>query len=142
MVDKILVRRKLNKMIKYIGQLEEVNKYTLEDYLDNFFIKRTTERLVQLVVEVATDINAHIVVDEGYSPPDDYYNSFLRLSEIGVISQSFAKELAPSAGLRNRLVHEYEEIDDKIVFKSIKKAIENYSKYIKIIEKYLKNKVV
>ena len=135
----MLVRRKLNKMIKYIGQLEEVNKYTLEDYLDNFFIKRTTERLVQLVVEVATDINAHIVVDEGYSPPDDYYNSFLRLSEIGVISQSFAKELAPSAGLRNRLVHEYEEIDDKIVFKSIKKAIENYSKYIKIVEKYLKN---
>ena len=135
----MLVRRKLNKMIKYIGQLEEVNKYTLEDYLDNFFIKRTTERLVQLVVEVATDINAHIVVDEGYSPPDDYYNSFLRLSEIGVISQSFAKELAPSAGLRNRLVHEYEEIDDKIVFKSIKKAIENYSKYIKIIEEYLKN---
>ena len=138
MVDKMLVRRKLNKLIEYIKQLEEVNKYTLEEYLDNFFIKRTSERLLQLLIEVATDINAHIVVDEGYSPPDDYYNSFLRLSEIGVISQNFAKELAPSAGLRNRLVHEYEDINDKIVFKSIKTAIDNYSKYIKIIDDYLK----
>src|SRR6056297_2260743 len=134
MVEKMLVRRKLNKMIEYIEQLKEVNKYTLDDYLDNFFIKRTSERLVQLIVEVATDINGHIIVDEGYSPPEDYYNSFLKLSETGVISNDFAKELAPSAGLRNRLVHEYEEIDDEIVFKSVKKAIDNYSKYIKEIE--------
>jgi len=137
MVEKMLVRRKLNKMIEYIEQLKEVNKYTLDDYLDNFFIKRTSERLVQLIVEVATDINGHIIVDEGYSPPEDYYNSFLKLSETGVISNDFAKELAPSAGLRNRLVHEYEEIDDEIVFKSVKKAIDNYSKYIKEIEEYL-----
>ena len=139
MVEKMLVRRKLNKMIEYIEQLKEVNKYTLDDYLDNFFIKRTSERLVQLIVEVATDINGHIIVDEGYSPPEDYYNSFLKLSETGVISNDFAKELAPSAGLRNRLVHEYEEIDDEIVFKSVKKAIDNYSKYIKEIDEYLEN---
>jgi len=35
------------------------------------------------------------------------------------------------------LVNEYEEIDDEIVFKSVKKAIDNYSKYIKEIEEYL-----
>lgn len=138
MVEKKLVRRKLNKMIEYIEQLKEVNKYTLDDYLDNFFIKRTSERLVQLIVEVATDINGHIVVDEGYFPPEDYYNSFFKLSEVGVISKDFAKDLAPSAGLRNRLVHEYEEIDDEIVFKSVKSAIENYSKYVKEIDEYLK----
>jgi len=139
MVEKMLVRRKLNKMIEYIEQLKEVNKYTLDDYLDNFFIKRTSERLVQLIVEVAIDINGHIIVDEGYSPPEDYYNSFLKLSETGVISGKFAKELAPSAGLRKRLLYEYEEIDDEIVFKSIKKAIDNYSKYIKEIDEYLEN---
>ena len=138
MVERKLIRRKLNKMIEYIEQLKEVNKYTLDDYLDNFFIKRTSERLVQLIVEVATDINGHIVVDEGYSPPEDYYTSFLKLSEAGVISKDFAKDLAPSAGLRNRLVHEYEEIDDEIVYKSVKRAIENYSKYIKEIDEYLK----
>jgi len=40
--------------------------------------------------------------------------------------------------LRNRLVHEYEEIDDEIVYNSIQKTIANYKKYIKKIESYLK----
>ena len=120
MEEKVLIRRKLNKMSEYIDELIEVNKYTLDDYLDNFYMKRTAERLIQLIVEVATDINGHIVVDEGYSPPEDYYNSFLKLSETGAISIDFAKELAPSAGLRNRLLYEYEEIDDEIVFNSVK----------------------
>ncbi|RCW57374.1 HepT-like ribonuclease domain-containing protein [Halanaerobium sp. ST460_2HS_T2] len=44
-----------------------------------------------------------------------------------------------SAGLRNRLVHEYEEIDDKIVYKNIQKTINSYQKYIRKIENHLKN---
>jgi hypothetical protein len=37
MTDPLIVRRKLNKMIEYLGQLKEVNQYTMENYLDNFF---------------------------------------------------------------------------------------------------------
>lgn len=139
MTDPLIVRRKLNKMIEYLGQLEEVNQYTMENYLDNFFVKRTAERLIQLIVETATDINGHLIVSSGHKPPADYYTSFIKLSEYQIVNQKFAEEIAPSAGLRNRLVHEYEEIDDQIVYKSIQKTIESYKKYIKKIENYLKN---
>jgi len=44
-----------------------------------------------------------------------------------------------SAGLRNRLVYEYEKIDDKIVYKNIQKTINSYQKYIRKIENHLKN---
>ena len=134
MTDPLIVRRKLNKMIEYLGQLEEVNQYTMENYLDNFFVKRTAERLIQLIVETATDINGHLIVSSGHKPPADYYTSFIKLSDCQIVSQKFAEEIAPSAGLRNRLVHEYEEIDQ-----SIQKTLASYKKYIKIIEKYLKN---
>jgi len=139
MTDPLIVRRKLNKMIEYLGQLEEVNQYTMENYLDNFFVKRTAERLIQLIVETATDINGHLIVSSGHKPPADYYTSFIKLSDCQIVSQKFAEEIAPSAGLRNRLVHEYEEIDDQIVYQSIQKTLASYKKYIKIIEKYLKN---
>ncbi|MFN2341136.1 MAG: DUF86 domain-containing protein [Halanaerobium sp.] len=138
MTDPFIVRRKLNKMIEYLGQLEEVNQYTLENYLDNFFVKRTAERLIQLVVETATDINGHLIVSSGHKPPADYYTSFVKLSDCQILDKKFAKEIAPSAGLRNRLVHEYEEIDDQIVYKSIQKTIKSYKKYIKEIENYLR----
>lgn len=129
MTDPLIVRRKLNKMIEYLGQLKEVNQYTLENYLDNFFVKRTAERLIQLIVETATDINGHLIVSSGHKPPADYYTSFIKLSDYKILDEEFAKEIAPSAGLRNRLVHEYEEIDDEIVYNSIQKTIESYIKY-------------
>ena len=139
MTDPLIVRRKLNKMIEYLDQLEEVNQYTLENYLDNFFVKRTAERLIQLIVETATDINGHLIVSSGHKPPVDYYTSFIKLSDLQILDQKFAEEIAPSAGLRNRLVHEYEEIDDEIVYNSIQKTIKSYEKYIRKIESYLKN---
>lgn len=139
MTDPLIVRRKLNKMIEYLGQLEEVNQYSLENYLDNFFVRRTGERLIQLIVETATDINGHLIVSSGHKPPADYYSSFVKLGDYQILEQNFAKKIAPSAGLRNRLVHEYEEIDDKIVYKSIQKTIKSYKKYIRKIENHLKN---
>lgn len=138
MTDPLIVRRKLNKMIEYLDQLEDVNQYNLENYLDNFFVKRTAERLIQLIVESATDINGHLIVSSGHKPPADYYTSFIKLSDCQIVDQKFAKSIAPSAGLRNRLVHEYEEIDDEIVYNSIQKTIANYKEYIKKIESYLK----
>ena len=41
------------------------------------------------------------------------------------------KKLAPWAGLRNRIVHEYEEIKDKLVFDKIEPTITNFRKYIR-----------
>jgi uncharacterized protein YutE (UPF0331/DUF86 family) len=45
----------------------------------------------------------------------------------------FAASIAPSTGLRNRLVHEYEEINDEIVFNSIGKVLDMYKNYLKLI---------
>jgi len=139
-VNKELVRRKLNKLIQYLKEISGIIDYTFQDYLDNYFIKRTTERLLQLIVEVATDINGHIAIDAGNRPPKNYFESFIILAELEVIDRELAKKLAPSAGMRNRLVHEYEEIDDKIVYENIPEAIEMYNKYITQVEAYLKGK--
>lgn len=134
MVNQELIHRKLTKLIQYLDELKAVQDYTLEEYLDNYFIKRTAERLIQLIVEVATDINGHIIVDEGHNPPHNYYQSFIKLGQLDLIDEDLAQQLAPSTGLRNRLVHEYEEIDDQIVFESIATALELYKQYIKKIK--------
>lgn len=45
--------------------------------------------------------------------------------------------MAETAGLRNRLVHEYEEIKDAIVYRNIKKVLSLYQEYTGYIIKYL-----
>ena len=94
MVNQELIHRKLTKLIQYLDELKAVQDYTLEEYLDNYFIKRTTERLIQLIVEVATDINGHIIVDEGHNPPHNYYQSFIKLGQLKLIDEDLAQKLA------------------------------------------------
>ena len=63
-------------------------------------------------------------------PASDYYNSFIDLSECDVFEIQFALAITPSTGLRNRLVHEYEEINDKVVYDSIDVMVDMYSQYM------------
>ena len=93
---------------------------------------------MQELIEAAIDINIHIITQLGQTAPDDYYQSFIKLGETEVLPMSLARQLAPSAGLRNRLVHEYDEIDDAVVLQAVAKSQQQYPLYIKAVEDYLK----
>lgn len=69
--------------------------------------------------------------------PDEYYGGFVKLGELGVLSRELADSLAPSAGLRNRLVHEYAGLDDAKVLASIAVMLDLYPRYIQAVEAYL-----
>jgi len=130
MVYTNVIRRKLISLSEYIDELEPFLNYSYEQYASNYFIKRTGERLIQLIVENMIDINSIIISEMNHVPPKDYYSSFEIVGELGVIPVSFAKELAPCTGMRNRLVHEYDKIQDRIVFESIKAVIEMVNKLV------------
>ncbi len=51
--------------------------------------------------------------------------------------QMIMQKLAPSASLRNRLVHEYERLDHSMVLKAVDIAEELFPQYIKSIHDYL-----
>lgn len=124
-------------MIEYLTEIGTLTKYTLDEYLSNHFIHRTAERLLQLIVEVSTDINGYLLVDAGEKPPSSYYDSFTNLIQPGILDRELALKLAPTTGLRNRLVHDYEEIDNELVYRGIGVITEIYHKYIESIEAYL-----
>ena len=78
--------------------------------------------MLQELIEAVLDLNMHLLAQKADKLPDDYYQSFIQLGELGILSQDLAVALAPSAGLRNRLVHEYEAIDDTIVIAAVRQA--------------------
>jgi uncharacterized protein YutE (UPF0331/DUF86 family) len=138
MLDNVVICKKLGILIGYYKELQQLTDgLTIDTYLKNIMLKRAVEREMQLIVESATDINNMILKKQGESPSRDYYNSFIDLAENKVIDMDFALEIAPSTGLRNILVHEYQKIDDIIVFKSINNVLNQYLKYIETISRYL-----
>lgn len=136
-LDKEIIRRKLSVIVENLAALETVKGISTEEYLSNIFKRKATERLLQELIEAAIDINMHIIMNSGAAAPDDYYGTFIRAGELKIISFELAEKLAPSAGLRNRLVHEYDVLEPSLIVKSVRMAIELYPPYVKAIETYL-----
>ncbi len=140
MIDVDLVRRKLARLNMYLEKLRPILKKSLKAYKADFYLKSSAERMIQLIVECAIDINNHVVVESNNRPPEDYGASFLQAADTGLISRGLAEKLKGSAGMRNVLVHEYMDIDDEKVHKALPMALKDYKLYIKQVEMFLRKK--
>lgn len=140
-VEVEIVRRKLSVMIENLKALEPIKNMKKDEYIEDIYKRKATERLLQELIEAAIDINTHIIVQTGNTVPDDYYESFIRAGELKIISMDLAEKLAPSAGLRNRLVHEYDLLEHSMVLDAVRMAEQQYPKYINEIENYIFGKM-
>lgn len=134
-----IVKEKLAKLVEFLRELEKVKTASFEKYKSNPAIKRSCERLIQLIVESAADINSNVVIGLKDLPPKDYYDTFIKAGEVKLISSELSKKLAPWAGLRNRIVHEYVEIKDRLVFEKVELTIENFGEYVQQVEKFIES---
>ncbi|MBI3887758.1 DUF86 domain-containing protein, partial [Candidatus Microgenomates bacterium] len=65
--------------------------------------------------------------------PFNFRESFILLAELDIYPKDFAEKISQSVGLRNILVHEYQELDEKILYDAISECFEEYTKYCKYI---------
>jgi uncharacterized protein YutE (UPF0331/DUF86 family) len=136
-----IVQRKLVVIVENLKALEPIKNINKDEYVKDLYKRKAVERLLQELIEAAIDINIHIIVQTGNTVPDDYYESFIKAGELGIISVDLAEKLAPSAGLRNRLVHEYDRLEHSMVLEALRMANNLYSKYIKEIDDYILKKI-
>lgn len=135
-LDRALVRRKLTTITRNLEDLAQVEDLDLDAFTEDRFRQKGTERLPQLI-EAAVDVNLHLLRVRGRPTPPDYFTTFVRLGEAGVIPGELARALAPSTGLRNRLVHEYDAIDDEVVLEAVGEARDLFGRYVEAIEEAL-----
>jgi len=77
-VEAEIITRKLAVIIGNIKALEPIKGMAKDDYIEDLYKRKATERLLQELIEAAIDINTHIIVQTGHTAPDDYYASFIR----------------------------------------------------------------
>ena len=136
-LDRSMLQTRIKLMMKYLDRLQRMKNTTLDDYNSDFDQQLIVERLLQLLVEAASDINTSLLTEIYGITPSTYFDSFIEAGEQNIIDPQLAKTIAQSAGLRNRLVHQYEEIDNVIVFRSIQFALDQFSTYLRQITNYL-----
>lgn len=96
------------------------------------------ERYFQLMVDYAIDINHHFIKEGSSSIPDDIQGTFAIMGEADILPAEFANKIASSVGLRNRIVHQYEDVKPKVFIENLRTNIGDYDRYIKYILQKIK----
>ena len=136
-VDRDFITNKFAQIIENLRELEDIYKLGWKHFQDTKNTRKLAERYLQETIEILCDINAHLLVETRHGAPKDYYESFIKLGEHGFVSSDLAQELAPCSGVRNRIVHEYDRIDSRMIYDSIEKAMQLFPTYIEAIRKSL-----
>ncbi|MCD5396095.1 MAG: DUF86 domain-containing protein [Candidatus Pacebacteria bacterium] len=140
MLNKAFIEQKLDKIKNYYKELEKILEIEDSQIIENTINLRAIERIFQLIVDEMIDINLHLIRELNLSSPQDFQSGFEILAKGKILPYDFARKIAPVVGLRNRLVHRYEEIDRKFFLRQVGEEREDFIKYIRYIEEFLNKK--
>ncbi len=133
MVDPGRVRRLLEDLADYRGRLATLSELPTADYRG--YRAFAGRYLVQVSAQVCIDIANHMISSSGWRTPADFRDAFTVLEEAGVIEGELAERMRALAGLRNRLVHVYEAVDDRIVHESLDEGLRDLSSFSQAVAK-------
>lgn len=132
MVDPDRARRLLESLARYAGELADLRDAGREVYLAEPYRGRY---LVQICAQVSIDLTNHVIASEGWRTPADFADLFTVLAENDVVDSALAERLRRLAGLRNRLVHVYVEVDDSIVFDALGPGLDDFDELARAISR-------
>ena len=117
MVDLDRIHQRLELLAGYLRELRRLRDLPVAEYLRNEVY--AGRYLVQVAAQTCIDLANHVIASEGWRAPRDFGDSFTVLQEQGLIDDALAGRLRSLAGLRTRLVHVYDEIDDARVHEAL-----------------------
>jgi uncharacterized protein YutE (UPF0331/DUF86 family) len=101
----------LDELSERLARLAPLREKPQADFNGDPYLRDIVERNLEVAAQCCIDICHRIIALEGAQKPRDYYEAILRMGELGVLPPDFAEQLAPIAGFRNVLIHEYLAVD-------------------------------
>lgn len=130
MIDAELVTRKIVLISRDLTALQDLAMLTPDAFLEAPANQVLAERYLERAIGRMIDINYHLITESSQPPPPDYFQSFLQLASLGVYPVEFGYRMAGCAGLRNRIAHEYDDIDPARLFEAVRQAVGDIPDYL------------
>lgn len=136
-IDKLLVTRKIALILGDLTEVERLAQLDRSEFLSGRIHQLVAERVLERIIGRMIDINYHVITEQEGLPPKDFHESFTRLATLKVLPVELAHALAPAAGLRNRLAHEYNEIDYRKIHEALRETRANVPRYLDAVRTLL-----
>ncbi len=133
-----VVERKLALLVGYVDELSPLVAGTTPCDSKGNVARRAIERLVQVIVEVTIDVNGLLATAEGQPQPRTARESFRAAATAGFLPEKTAERFITSyVGLRNRIVHDYDTLDARLVEDAARRLAADGLHYAKQVRAWL-----
>ncbi|NLC08132.1 MAG: DUF86 domain-containing protein [Syntrophomonadaceae bacterium] len=140
MLDKQRVLGRVDKIRRSINRLADFQQMSFEEFRENADNYAIAEHHLRRALENLFDIGRHLLVKGGLGHPDNYREVIDMLGKAGIIPMNFASRIRGMAGYRNRLIHEYERVDEEEIYNIVTTKLKDFSEFVEYILDYIVKK--
>jgi len=136
-MDTDVIKTKLVSLQRCMERIRHKTPATAQQLEGDFDLQDILILNLQRAVQISTDIATSILAGSP-AVPSTMAEAFLLLHKQGVLSESVARKLAKSVGLRNIAVHEYTSLDWSVVYAVAHTHIEDFAEFGREIRVWVK----
>ena len=134
------IERRLDELSDRLARLQPLTDKTRGYFEGDPYLRDIVERNLEIAAQCCLDIAHRIISLERARKPVDYYDAILRLGELGVLPPEFAFRLAPLAGFRNILVHEYVQIEWDEVYRNLH-HLDDLERFAELVRAWMRERL-
>lgn len=133
------IERRLDELSERLARLEPFRSKLRSEFDADPYLRDIVERNLEVAAQCCVDICNRIISIEKARKPADDTEAILRMGDLSVLDAPFAGRLAPLAGFRNILVHEYMTIDWDEVYGNLSE-LDDLLRFAHDIREWMKRK--
>ena len=133
--SKDFIQRKIQLALKNLENLETID--ITEQSMKDVNVYSKVYYLYQNVIERCLGLATYLIKDNDFSLPGSARESFLTLSKMKVISESTAEKLSGAYGMRNAIIHDYDNFQVQLLIDNHLHNLENLRQFLKEVVSYV-----
>ena len=137
MVRPEVIRKRLNKLDEYLAVLRGLQKYDVDEFIQDPEHYGSAERFLQLAIETVADLGNHVIADLALGVVNSYSDIPSILAQQGYLATGLKEKWIRMVGFRNILVHDYLDVDRLIVYEVLQHGLEDLEALRRVFARFL-----
>lgn len=137
MTGALTIARHLAQLQVSVAQLRELQQHSRADLEQDWRIRATVDRTLQLAIEVVISVCDQLIASLSLPLPDSGRDAVLTVARAGVIANDLGARLARAVGLRTILVHQSMSIDYDRVYEVLQHERSAFEQFLNQVGAFL-----
>ena len=137
MVDRDKIEGLFRHLERYVTYLRQIGEQDRQNFLRDPRSIGSARYYLQVSIETCISIANHIIASERLPSPKDYRDTFKVPEDAEILPGDLAQTMQNLAGLRNLLVHQYADVDDRLVYEGIKGELSDFAAFTRSVLAFL-----